>query len=264
LFPLLLAMGIGPALASTRSDESEDAPRINDRFGPQMAVALISVAVVVLPNLILYNQIADRLIRFADALYTGLEAERRGDWPGARAAVESAFATLGGIEHAEDALDTPYADIAGGLPDFAYLFRAAYLPIEGTSPLAAGFFALGRIEFAEGHFDRAAEHLETATQLAPHSGVLAFARAEALWAMDERDRALEAYRRAAELESQPGNEAYRDRMAAIEERIQELADTGTSDPAVVAERSRLLRLRGRWEEPNPRAGRLAPVQDIAK
>lgn len=247
LFPLLLAIGVGPASAIARDDQSA-ASAPSGWPGPQMAVGLISVAVVVLPNLIQYNRTADRLVRYADALYAGLVAERRGDWARAREAVESAHAVLGGVQDAQAVLSAPYADIAEGLPDFPYLFRAVYLPVRGTSPLAAGAFALGRIEFAEGRFERAAEHFETALRIAPRSAVLAFASAEALWAAGESARAVEAYGRASELESLPGNEAYRDRMSVIEDRLGELLRSGRNDPAAMAERTRLFRLRGRRDE----------------
>ncbi|GMU91934.1 MAG: hypothetical protein AMXMBFR4_09920 [Candidatus Hydrogenedentota bacterium] len=263
LFPLLLAIGIGPASAVARDDKTA-ASAPSSWPGRHMAVAMISVAVVVLPNLHQYNRTADRLVRYADALYAGLEAERRGDWTLAREAVESAHAVLGGVQGAQAVLSAPYADIAEGLPDFPYLFRAVYLPERGTSPLAAGAFALGRIDFAEGRFKRAAEHFETALGIAPQSAVLAFASAEALWAAGHSARAVEAYGRASELESLPGNEAYRDRMSVIEDRLGELLRSGSNDPAAMAERTRLLRLRGRRDEAIQSPEQLPPVAEAGK
>jgi len=246
LFPLILAIAIGPAAWNRKAiQEGLHHTAIRIPWRPQLAIFYLALlaAVVVGPNMVRYQQAVQVASEFVSRLHTGLELERAGDYEAAKGIheTEGALETLTGMTKRND---LGYAERALNVAQYPFVVSELSIQHDGPDIRATRNVLLARLQWVTGEIDDALASIANAQSIQPRFAHAHFLEGQIRWYAGDFPEAIAAFQHARELAVAPGNDpfeiAVRERDAAIEDLL------ARDHPDAYLQAAVAYRLQGHW------------------
>ncbi len=243
LYPFLAGIACGPAL-QLRAPRSTTAP---SRW--PATLALTTVGLVVIANVLVYQNTVSRVLRYNDASTAGHAFERAAEWD--QAAVQFANASM--IASADKFAGTPempeetFYDIAADLIGLSWLHEGMGISAASEiAPSTAALHAEGQVLLLAGNTRQAALTINQATSRDIRFAAARFGVAEAQWRQGRYADAIRLYGDAAiTTDGAALSIAHQQFVHGLVEES-ELLKPNSDIPSRI-ERARLLRKLGKWD-----------------